>query len=505
MPHLHVVWFKRDLRTHDHAALTGAAEAAAADGGAVLPLYVLEPALWAEPDMAGRHYDFLREGLRELRQGLEDLGNRLVVRVGRAIDALEELRAARGQMSLWSHQETWNAWTYERDKAVGAWARAHGVAWHEPRQFGVVRRLPTRDGWAKRWDAFMAEPQREAPTLPPPGPARSDRLPSTQRLGLAPDPCPLRQTGGRRAGLAWLNSFLHERGPHYRRLMSTPLEGEAACSRLSPYLAFGNLSLREVAQATKRRAAALRDVQDEEDADLRKAWLASLRSFEGRLHWHCHFSQKLEDEPTIEHRNLHRGFDGLRPDEADADRLAAWARGRTGLPFFDACMRYLNASGWLNFRMRAMVMCVGSHHLWLPWRQTGLVLARLFTDYEPGIHWPQAQMQSGTTGMNTLRIYNPIKQGYDQDPDGIFTRRWVPELEGVEDRYLQEPWRAPAPPADYPSPIIDVAAAAREARRRVLAARRAEGFREETERVLARHGSRRGPRARRPARATART
>ena len=499
MSALHVVWFKRDLRVHDHAALTGAAEAARTDGGTVLPLYVLEPALWAEPDMAGRHYAFLREGLSELRGALAELGSRLVVRVGSVTDALEGLRERSGNLVLWSHQETWNAWTYQRDKAVGAWARAHGVPWHEPRQFGVIRRLPSRDGWAKRWDDFMGQPQHDAPTLPPPGPARSDRLPSAARLGLASDPCPLRQTGGRRAGLAWLSSFLDERGTHYRRLMSTPLEGEAACSRLSPYLAFGNLSLREVAQATKQRATALRAAPDEEDIAARKEWLASLRSFEGRLHWHCHFSQKLEDEPTIEHRNLHRGFDGLRPDEADAGRLAAWAEGRTGLPFLDACVRYLRASGWLNFRMRAMVMCVGSYHLWLPWRQTGLVLARLFTDYEPGIHWPQAQMQSGTTGMNTLRIYNPVKQGHDQDPHGIFTRRWVPELTGVDDRFLQEPWAAPTSPADYPPPIINVAEAARAARRRVLDVRRAEGFRAETERVLAKHGSRRGPRTRRPA------
>ena len=496
MPPLHLVWFKRDLRTHDHAALSRAAAAARTDGGRVLPLYVLEPALWAEPDMAGRHYDFLRESLRGLRADLRAAGSRLVVRVGEAVPVLEAIRASHPNLVLWSHQETWNAWTYARDEAVRAWTREHGIPWHEPRQFGVIRRLATRDGWAKRWDAFMAEPQAPAPDLAPPPGARSDRLPSPGTLGLAPDPCPLRQTGGRAAGLRWLDSFLHERGTHYRKLMSTPLEGEAACSRLSPYLAFGNLSLREVAQATKARAAHLRAAEDEAD---RQHWLASLRSFEGRLHWHCHFSQKLEDEPALEHRNLHRGFDGLRPEAGDPARLDAWAHGRTGLPFLDACMRYLRASGWLNFRMRAMVTCVGSYHLWLPWRQTGLVLARLFTDYELGIHWPQAQMQSGTTGMNTLRIYNPVKQGYDQDPDGVFTRAWVPELAGVEDRDLQEPWKAAAPPADYPAPIIDVAAAAREARARVLAARRSEGFRAETERVLAKHGSRRGPRARRPA------
>ena len=103
-------------------------------------------------------------------------------------------------------------------------------------------------------------------------------------------------------------------------------------------------------------------------------------------------------------------------------RLAAWEAGETGLPFVDACMRYLRATGWLNFRMRSMLVAVASYHLWLDWRATGPHLARQFTDYEPGIHWPQVQMQSGTTGMNTVRIYNPVKQGRDQDPAGVFTR-----------------------------------------------------------------------------------
>ena len=103
-------------------------------------------------------------------------------------------------------------------------------------------------------------------------------------------------------------------------------------------------------------------------------------------------------------------------------------------------MRYLDHGGWLNFRMRAMLVAVASYHLWLDWRDTGPHLARMFTDYEPGIHWPQMQMQSGTTGMNTVRIYNPVKQGTDQDPGGVFTRRWVPELAEIPDAFLQAPW-----------------------------------------------------------------
>jgi deoxyribodipyrimidine photo-lyase len=204
--------------------------------------------------------------------------------------------------------------------------------------------------------------------------------------------------------------------------------------------------------------------------------------------------QKLEDQPSIETRCLHPATERLRPPAPDAARLAAWSAGETGIPFVDACMRYLAATGWLNFRMRSMVMSFASYHLWLDWRATGPVLARLFTDYEPGIHWPQVQMQSGTTGINTIRIYNPVKQGSDQDPTGAFTRRWVPELAAVPDAFLQQPWRWPGAQEllgrRYPEPLVDVAAAARLARDTVWGLRKEGGFASEAARVVARHASR---------------
>ena len=121
--------------------------------------------------------------------------------------------------------------------------------------------------------------------------------------------------------------------------------------------------------------------------------------------------------------------------------MKAGKRGKTGFPFLDACMRFLNTKGWLNFRMRAMIVSFASYQLWLDWKKTSKFLAKKFTDYEPGIHYPQIQMQSGTTGINTIRMYSVIKQSYDQDPEGIFIKKWVPELRNLPDNLVHEPWK----------------------------------------------------------------
>lgn len=480
---LQVVWFKRDLRVADHRPLALAARA-----GPVLPLYIVEPGLWAQPDASGRQWAFARECLAELADDLARLGQPLCVEVGEAVEVLERLRARSGIATLWSHEETGNGWTYARDRAVGAWARAAGVPWREERQTGVIRRLKSRAGWAQAWDRDMSEPPAPAPrALAPIGGDWPARLPRAEDLGLAPDPCPLRQPGGRAEALDVLDSFLNRRGRDYRREMSSPLTAFEASSRLSPHIAWGTVSLREVAQATWTRQRELR-ASTEPDAG---RWRGSLASFSGRQHWHCHFMQKLEDEPRIEFENLHRAYDGVRPDPADPDRLEAWREGRTGYPFLDACMRALDAHGWLNFRMRAMLVSFASHHLWLPWRETGLHLARKFVDYEPGIHWPQVQMQSGTTGINTIRIYNPVKQGYDQDPEGAFVRAWVPELAPVPVALIHEPWRWDgAATLAYPPPVVENAAAMKAARETLHALRRDGGHRIAATAILDRHGSR---------------
>jgi deoxyribodipyrimidine photo-lyase len=369
---------------------------------------------------------------------------------------------------------------------VAAWARAAGIAWEDLPQFGVTRRLASRDGWARARDRVMRQPLIEAPAAlhavaEDPGP-----IPDARDMALGFDPCPDRQRGGRDAALALLESYLTIRGRDYRRAMATPLDGATACSRLSPHLAWGTLSPREALAATRTRRAEVQGTRD--------GWIGALKSFEARIAWRDHFMQKLEDEPALETRCLHPAYEDLRPRSPDATLLAAWQTGETGLPFVDACMRSLIATGWLNFRARAMLVSVASYHLWLDWRATGPHLARLFTDFEPGIHWPQMQMQSGTTGMNTVRIYNPVKQGHDNDPTGAFTRAWCPELRAVPDAHLQTPWAWDGANRllgkTYPAPIIDVASAAKRAREQVWGLRGTTAFRAEAGRIIEKHASR---------------
>ena len=479
-----LVWLKRDLRLTDHPALT-----LAAGMGRVLPVYVVEPEYWQLPDTSARQWEVTAEALADLREALAAVGMPLVLRVGPAVEVLARLCRQHDITTIVSHEETGNLWTFARDRQVGAWARGAGIVWHELPQSGVVRRLGNRDGWQARRDAFTAEAPLPVPAMVPVPGGERGQIPGARALRLAEDRCPHRQRGGRTEALLLLDSFLTQRGEPYRSAMSFPLAAERACSRLSPHLALGSLSGREAVQATTARAAERPGGR----------WGGALSSFQSRLAWRDHFMQKLEDQPDIELRCLSRAAEALRPREPDATRLAAWATGQTGLPFVDACMRYLQATGWLNFRMRAMLMAVASYHLWLDWRATGTVLARAFTDYEPGIHWPQVQMQSGVTAINTPRIYNPVKQGLEQDPTGAFTRRWLPELAAVPDGFLQEPWKWPGfakiAGRRYPEPLVDPVASARAARDAVWELRRREGHRDEAAAIAARHASRAPARA----------
>jgi deoxyribodipyrimidine photo-lyase len=481
------VWFKRDLRTRDHQPLVAAAER-----GPVMPLYIVEPDLWQLPDMAAQHWEFIRESLVELRNALADLGAPLIVRTGDAVQVLSALRTELESyiQALWAHEETGNGWTYACDRDVLRRATTHGVRVNEMSRDGIVRRLKDRDEWGKLASAQFTGALLQPPPLravqPPIDEGRIPSLADLQLVATAPSGT---HPAGQRAARATLDSFLQTRCSGYEKRLSSPLTAWDGCSRLSAHLTYGTISLREVIARTQRTAS-----QEQPKR-------FSLKAFNERLHWRSQFIQKLEDQPSLEQHSYIAEFDDIRLDPATndvgAERFAAWSTGHTGYPMVDACMRSLNETGWINFRMRALLVSFASYDLWLDWRWTAHHLAQAFIDYEPGIHYPQVQMQSGTTGINSIRIYDPTKQGLDHDPTGSFVRRWVPELAGVPDASVHQPWLLGdtlfGGAAEYVSPVLshnDAVAHAWTQIDRIKAAGRRNGT---SAAIQEQHGSRRPP------------
>lgn len=196
-----------------------------------------------------------------------------------------------------------------------------------------------------------------------------------------------------------------------------------------------------------------------------------------------------------ENENINRGYDAIR-DKWDEKKFDAWKTGNTGYPLVDACMRCVNTTGYLNFRMRAMVVSFLTHHLWLHWKKGADYLAKQFLDFEPGIHYPQFQMQAGTTGINTIRIYNPVKQAKDNDAEGDFVKKWVPELSELPIKFIIEPWLMTEAEQqmygirlgkDYPRPIVDIKTTYKEASSALYKMKGDKKVRAEASRILKKH------------------
>ena len=484
-----LVWFKRDLRWQDHSALVKASQK-----GFVRCIYVIEPDLWLQPDAALQHFEFVRESLQILDAHFRSLGGCIEIHHGELPDVLSRIWQDAPFAGLYSHEETGNGFTYARDLKVSAWCKLHGVDWHEFPQFGVVRRLKNRNLWQSAWERHMASPIENTVSLRFWGKPAERAFSMLAPSHLKHDP-PMRQIGGRANALKTLHSFLNARSIGYRGGISSPLTAPDACSRLSVYLTYGCISMREVVQQTRAHIAEL-----PQQASRHRA---GLTAFTSRLYWHCHFIQKLESEPEIEWRNMHQGYDDLREQDFNLEFFEALKEARTGWPMVDACVTMLRETGWLNFRMRAMLVSVAAYPLWLHWRPVGEWLATQFLDYEPGIHWSQLQMQSGTTGINTTRVYNPIKQAQDHDPYGKFVRRWQPHMRHVPDTWLFEPWLMPEKQKNnlvlsghIVEPLVDLAAATRESKQRLYAVRKKPEIIDGKKAVIDKHASRKSMQSR---------
>lgn len=467
-PRVNIVWFKRDFRLEDHAPLQAAIET----GLPTLLCAFFEPSLIQSTEYALRHWRFQYESIAAMNKLLLPYPIKLYAFHLEVLPTLKRLQTEYEIVHLFSHQETGLKITYDRDLEVKRFTKEQHIQWKEYRQDGVFRGLNQRKDWEKRWNADMTAPlaKVDLPSLkglqldwPILDYWQSKNLPTTFQQSE-----PNFQPGGPIFAKRYWHSFLKERAQDYSRHISKPALSRRSCSRLSPYIAFGNISIRTIYQQSTNHV-------------FPNSWQRAVENFQSRVYWRSHFMQKLESEWEMEFEPLNRAFKSIDRRE-DENLLDAWANGQTGMPMVDANMRCLKATGWINFRMRAMVTSYATFTLWLDWKIVALHLAQLFTDFEPGIHYSQIQMQAGLTGYHTLRVYNPTTQSERHDTEGAFVRQWVPELNEVPTPQVYEPWKMSAMEQqfyncqigkDYPAPIVDFKKATNRNRDRYWAFRQA--------------------------------
>lgn len=486
-----VVWFKRDLRLSDHVPLVKAIDSEEP----VLGVYIVEDIRIEQDDVSQLHIAWDIANARELSKQFQSIGGAFQIVCGIATEVFQRLNETSKISEILCHEETGLLWSWDRDKEVADWCEYNDIKFSQYPSNGVVRNLKNRDVWNDVRLARMAIPSVQSPTKIL-APTEFNSLDNS--IGIYPCYNELVDTWlepGEIAANSILTSFVKERNENYISSISSPALSERYSSRLSAYLASGVLSVKQVLEAVGMMKIRI----TKQNHPNRQYLLRNLNAFSSRVLWRCHFIQRLEVEATQNYISLNPELDSKINRILDKDKFDAWKFGKTGWPFFDACMRSLTATGWINFRMRAMIQSVAAYTLWLPWKETGNHLANLFIDYEPGIHWSQINMQSGITGINAVRAYSIIKQSTDHDLEGEFIRKWVPELKTVPNEFIHEPWLMSEEiqqklgvkiGIDYPTPIVDEQVERNRGIQACYAARKDDDVKSSSKRVYNTHGSR---------------
>jgi deoxyribodipyrimidine photo-lyase len=414
-----VVWHCRQLRTRDHPVL----EYATAEYSTILPIFVVDPSFYEPEGLAcDARIQFCHESIADLNEQYRDRGGALTLCHGDPIQVLSAFTDAGWEIATTA--DPTGRYGLRRDNAV---ADACNVTFIDAD--GLVRGADdSRDGWADQAEAWLTGTQcawnaDEITIATVDTPITIDRVAATYEITPEKRNIP---TGGTTAARKRVIDFL-DRLDSYPQNISSPADARTGTSQLSPYLRFGCLSVREVYQAVTEHEGTERAAE----------------MFRSRLWWNRHYNQKLVDWAGWMDEAANPVMEGFHADTYDPARIEAWKHGRTGYPMVDASMRCLKATGWLNFRMRAMCASFLCDLLQQPWKIGADWFYYHLIDADPAINYTQFQIQAGMDGTNMFQIYNPRKQVRDNDPDGEFIHRWVPELQGLPVEYLDQPEKTP--------------------------------------------------------------